>query len=186
VPTTYAEDFSQILPVLSREADLRDAVLRLVENNAAVGKILDGAGRLAQHRLVMKRLVAGQTLWTQALREAESQLSPTTSPHGGDRRVFPSGWRERYLRTQLSRYYNQAVMELLIADGRARCFVPHSRDEDPSTRCSTDLANRDHDLVVFHRRLVDGHERNRWSSDPTIPDHPHCTHVVRPTLQKGP
>jgi hypothetical protein len=85
------------------------------------------------------------------------------------------------------RYYNQAVLEALSKAGDTRCFVPHSRDEKGDSLCSQDLAGAEHDVKPLLDRLIDQYERGNWSKDVVkIPGHPHCTHVVRPSLGNTP
>jgi hypothetical protein len=116
----------------------------------------------------------------QVYRQTEIDLTPARSRHGNDRRVFPHEWAARLVRTQLNRFYNQAVLERLLAQNAPLCYVPHSSAEGRSSPCSTYLAGRNHDPRILHSRLVQAYAQGQWNNGPKIPDHPHCTHVVVP------
>jgi len=71
-------------------------------------------------------------------------------------------------------------MEKLLKDGQKECFIPHSSDEDPNSRCSIVLAGNNLDLKILYNRLIDSYAEGNWSNEPKIPDHPYCTHVIIP------
>jgi hypothetical protein len=144
------------------------------------GKVTEGGDRLARFRTLLTDLVNGAIAVDEAYRQTGLQLPRHTSPHANSNRVFPSGWEERLVRTQLSRLYNQAVLEALRDAGQNSCFVPHSSAEDAGTACSVQLAGKAHEVSVLYDRLVQSYTYGQWSSQVKVPDHPHCTHVVRP------
>lgn len=174
----HAEDFSGIPNALSQNTGLRTAVLALVAREPMAGKVTEGSDRLDKFRGILSSLINGQIGQTEAVRQTELSLPRNSSSYAGNNRVFPDGWAERLVRTQLSRFYNQAVMEQLIAEGETLCFVPHSSEEDGSSKCSQLLAGTNQNLVVLHSRLVSGYANGVWPKDVKIPEHPHCTHVV--------
>ncbi len=177
---TFATEFSQIVPTLRENSDLRVSVITLIELEPMPGKVLEGRDRLLRFRDIMALLVVGEIGITEAIQRTQAALPRDESVYKGDNRVFAHGWAERLVRTQFSRFYNQAVLEELRARSEARCYVPHSSEEDPASPCSMNLAGRTHDVAVLHGRLIDAYSRGSWTSDLKIPDHPHCTHVVLP------
>jgi len=178
--THYARDFSEILDVLSKDSELRAAVNLLAETTPMPGKVTEGEGRIDRFRGVLKGLVAGKLTLEQAYSEAEAGLPRSGSRHASDNRVFSSGWAERLVRTQLSRCYNQAVMEDLLLSGATECFVAHSPGESVDSKCSVELAGGTHDLQTLYDRLVKSYRDGVWTKDAKVPDHPHCTHTVAP------
>ncbi len=176
----YAKEFSEIGLVLEERPDLQDAILKLVDVEPMPGKATEGEDRLDRFKSILKRLFLGEVDLVEACRLTEHELPPGRSIHAGNTRVFPSGWTERLVRTQYSRFYNQVVMVELLSEGYTKCFVPHSTEEDPSTNCSMYLAGGVHDLKVLYERLIDAYSRGNWSKEVKIPDHPHCTHVITP------
>ena len=111
----------------------------------------------------------------------ETQLPPTGSSYGTDRRVFPNGWAERLIRTQYSRFYNQAVLGHLEDAGQKRCFVPRSKSQDDGSKCSIDFAGRAHDVSELRQNMASAYAEGKFVEGmKKIPEHPHCTHVVRP------
>ena len=173
-----ANDFNEILSVLSQNDELRSAVLRLAETEPVAGKVTEGGNRLAHFRQILQDLVNNEIDLQEAFLRVHDELPRNTSLHGNNNRVFPDGWEERLMRTQLSRFYNQAVMEKLLAEGETECFVPHSSSEDSASPCSSQLAGRNQNLNTLHSRLVESYGQGNFSRDVKIPNHPHCTHVV--------
>lgn len=176
----YARDFSGIPDALLHNVVLRQRVIALIEVQPMPGKVLEGGDRLQRFRAILVDLVKAQITVGQAIRLAGTQISRDTSPHSANNRVFAHDWDERLVRTQLSRFYNQAVMEKLLDEGETMCHVPHSSAERSDSNCSVTLAGRNHDLRTMYDLLVSSYAQGNWSSTTKIPDHPHCTHVVVP------
>lgn len=163
----YANDFSQIPTALAKNDRLRRRVVALVAAEPVVGKSTQEPSRLAELREILRELTLGEY----NIRRVEVRLPPHTSRHGHDRRVFARGWAERLVRTQYSRFYNQAVL------------VPRSPSQDHSTNCSRTIAGRVHRVDELLRNLVTAYANGDFSPSTRIPEHPHCTHVVRPILK---
>ena len=181
MPKGYATQFSEIPSALGDNARLRDRVLDLIKRDPIPGKVLEGGNRLATFRSLIARVMSGQVSIAEAYRQAEVELPRQQSPHSASNRVFPSGWGERLVRTQISRFYNQAVLELTVEDGIASVDVPHSSEEDSSSDCTRLLAGGRHDAKQLLERLVRAYAQGDFSmQDPKVPHHPHCTHVVVP------
>lgn len=181
----YANDFTEISDVLSENTELRAAVLSLIDDQPIPAKVMEGGDRLEKFRAIMKSLVQGEIDLTEAYRRTEIDLSRQVSVYSGNNRVFCKNWAERHVRTQFSRFYNQAVMEKLLADGHTQCFVPHSSAERPDSPCSLKLAGGIHDLKTLYDWLVRSYVEGKWIQEVKIPDHPHCTHVVVPVSSVG-
>jgi hypothetical protein len=105
---TYAEDFGEIPQALAANEELRKATLQLVTTASIHAKVVEGQGRLDALREIMRQLVNGAIDVQGAIRETEAKLPRRSSTYAGDNRVFPNGWAERLVRTQLSRYYVSA------------------------------------------------------------------------------
>ncbi|MDE9483637.1 hypothetical protein [Xenorhabdus bovienii] len=177
---TYASDFYEIPQALQNNPQLKEKMLKLITNNRIAGKVTEGGDRVDRFKYILSQLTNGQLSIDEAIRDVDSQLSSHTSIHAGDNRVFASGWSERLTRTQFSRFYNQAVLELEVVKGNSECFVPHSSQEQSTSQCSQTLAGRSHDVSYLLQLLVASYENGNWDKTPKIPDHPHCTHVVKP------
>jgi hypothetical protein len=180
MPRVFAKEFRDITATLSENTELRDAVLTLIDEQPVPGKVTEGGDRLLRFKEILKRLVRGEIRMTEAFYQTESELPREGSFYAANNRVFPSGWAERLVRTQFSRFYNQAVMEQLLSEGQTQCFVPHSSEEDSGSKCSMNLAGGAHDIRVLYSRLIESYARGNWSGDLKIPEHPHCTHVISP------
>jgi hypothetical protein len=173
-----ANDFTEVLSVLSQNDELQSAVLALIIDQPMPGKVTEGEGRLEEFRVILTHLVKGQINLAEARAQTSVKLSRQASLHNGNNRVFPDGWESRLVHTQISRFYNQAVMEKLLSDGKTQCFVPHSSAEAPDSPCSMHLAGSNHDLKTLYARLIDSYAKGKWTQDIKVPNHPHCTHVV--------
>lgn len=176
----FAPEFSEIPEALRNNQPLKDKVLLLIKQKPIVGKVTEGGNRLEEFKTVLARLVNNDIDFAQALHDVEDAIPRYTSIHSGSNTVFATGWPERLLRTQLSRFYNQAVMENELSEGRTECLVPPSSSEQSSSKCSQLLAGKVHDISHLYKLLVSSYEEGNWGKEPKIPDHPHCTHVVKP------
>lgn len=174
-----ASDFTEIPTILSQNDEIRNAVLTLIANQPIAGKVTDSKERLEKFRVILTDLVKGQINLTEAYTRTSVELPRQASSHSGNNQVFSDGWEERLVRTQLSRFYNQAVMEKLLSEGENQCFVPHSSSEASNSPCSMYLAGSNHDLKMLYNRLVNSYAKGQWTKEVKIPNHPHCTHVVR-------
>lgn len=180
----YANDFAEIPAALANNQPLRDAMLSLIASEPVPGKATEGGNRVMVLRTILQELASGGINVHQAIRRTEAELPRRDSPHAGNNRVFPDGWSERLIRTQYSRFYNQAVLEQLLGRHETECYVPHSASEEATTQCSRLLAGRTHRVQELHSLLVNFYSGGQWSTEPKIPDHPHCTHVVVPNHSK--
>lgn len=178
--SSYADEFSGIPAALIHNEQLRASILQLISNQPMPGKVTEGGARLQDFRQILQELVEGKLDLTSAYRRTEIELPRSTSIHGANNRVFASGWAERLVRTQYSRFYNQAVLERMMTEGEPSCFVPHSSEEASSSTCSRLLAGKQHNVQTLYDRLMQSYARGIWGQDVKIPDHPHCTHVVAP------
>lgn len=176
----WADEFSDIPAVLAARPDLREAMAALIKDKEIQGKVTEGSDRIARLRDILLEFVNGKHSVASAARAVEERLPRATSPHAGNNRVFPDRWAERLVRTQVSRFYNQAVMEMLLAKGATSCFVPHSSSEEGTSKCSQQLAGSSHEIRKLYDRLISSYEKGTWGDEVKIPDHPYCSHVVKP------
>ncbi|WLS79917.1 hypothetical protein Q3V30_05345 [Erwinia pyri] len=176
----YASEFSEIPQALRNNPSVKERMLALISANKISGKVTEGDDRLVKLRQILSLLTNDQFSLNEAIREVEHQLPRHTSMHSGSNQVFASNWAERLVRTQFSRFYNQAVLEDQLDKGRSECYVPPSSQEDTISQCSQTLAGRSHDISHLLKLLVTSYEEGKWEITPKIPDHPHCTHVVKP------
>jgi hypothetical protein len=160
---------------------LRNEFRRLVETDGIAGKITEGEKRLAAFRAILADFAVGRLTVEEVIAATRERLDPVSSPYAMDRRVFAHGWPERLARTQISRFYCQSVMGLLIRQGETDCFIPHSSREKADSACSITLAGKRHQLQPLYELLTSNYRDGKWTQGVVkVPDHPHCTHVVRP------
>jgi len=176
----FASEFRDIPDAIAENTDLRDVIYELVGEQPIPSKVLEEPERLARFRQILEILVSREIDVSEAVRRTERYIPRQESIHRVSDRVFPDGWASELVRTQFSRFYNQALMMQLLAEGHTKCFVPHSSEEVANSPCSQQLAGREHELGVLYQRLIDYYSAGEWSAEPRIPDNPHCTHVVRP------
>ena len=180
MPDEFAQDFFDIPATLAANDVLRDAVVTLIQNEPMPGKVLEGGDRLEVFRAVLTDLARGDISLNEAYQRTNSELPRHASLHSQNNRVFSQGWAERQVRTQFSRFYNQAVLDYLRENGTIECFVPHSAAEAASSSCTQLLAGRQHSVDTLYQRLTEAYARGNWSKDVKLPNHPHCTHVITP------
>lgn len=173
----WAEDFYEILESLRLKDDLSQRVKQLIANKEIVGKSLKGENRKQYFRDILTDLVDGNISLEESYVLVETQISRNSSIYREDNRVFSDHWGERLVRTNLSKFYNQAVLLFMLDNGNTTCFIPHTSYEQ-GPRCSL-LAGQKHDARRLLQKLEQAFEEGVLSRD-IIPDYPHCTHVVIP------
>jgi len=154
-------------------------MLALINSRPVLGKSVEGGDREVKFKEILKQLTNGNMLLEHAFQEVELELPKSKSTHSSNNRVFPDGWAERLIRTQFSRFYNQAILMGLLEVNEKTCFVPHSPHEQPDSNCSRNIAGKKHDTLTLLAGITNAFEENKWDSL-KIPDHPHCTHVATP------
>lgn len=180
----YATDFYEILETLKTNSDLKVRVLAEIDAGNIIGKSTEEDSRKSDFKTILKELVNGQILTLEdSYSEVERRIPRATSRHASDNRTFADGWGERLVRVQLSRFYNQAVLKHLRDEGEEVVFVPHSGHEESTSRCTQELANKEHSIELLLTRLENAYERGDYSDrGAKVPNHPHCTHVVMPKI----
>jgi hypothetical protein len=176
----YANDFFEILPAISSNTELKRKIVSLVSTRPIPGKALEGTGRDQKFREILLEIINQVIPLEESYAIVEQTLPSSTSIHAGNNKVFPTGWGERLARIQLSRFYNQAILEDLHEKSIPTCFIPHSDHEAKDSSCTVNLAGRDASVSTLLALLVDTYEKGNFNKEPKIPNHPHCTHVVRP------
>ncbi|RTR30662.1 hypothetical protein [Shewanella atlantica] len=177
---SYASEFSEIIECLKNNESLKVKILELIESEPIPGKVIEGEGRLEALRIILADFFNGKWTVEESIQEVEFRLPRNYSPHENNNRVFPQGWAERLLRTNISCFYNQAVLMRIIESGSSECYVDHSSAESADSNCSKNLAGRTHDASMLLDRLLKAYREGHWNKDVKIPDHPHCTHTVQP------
>jgi len=177
----YANQFSEILSCVSANDIIKQKMLEIISSASFPGKVTEEDERAQELRAILEEVTDGRiTTLPDAYSEVSTRLPRTNSRYSLNNSVFASGWEERLIRTQLSRFYNQAVLITLKENGQSECFIPHSTEEDSGTQCSRLLAGNKHSIDELYNKLVSNYEEGNFSKEPKIPDHPHCTHVVHP------
>jgi len=180
----YANNFYEILHVLSKNHNLKNKIIKLIETRPIAGKVIEEESRKKEFIKILQKLIMGEIPdLNTAYHQVQNKIPRNTSKYADNRRVFTRDWAERLVRIQLSRFYNQAVMEILNDSGEEDCFIPHSQYEDHNTLCTTEMAGKKHKVKPLYNKLIDIYENenyNRYAK--TIPQHPNCTHVIRPII----
>ncbi|PQJ84497.1 hypothetical protein [Aliivibrio sifiae] len=177
---SYAKDFTDIPESLRSNPGLKKKALDLVQYEPVAGKVTSGGNRLDDFREILIDFFDLKITLNEAIAETERKLDRRMSMFSADNRVFASGWSERLVRTQVSRFYNQAVLELIIDGGSDDCYVEHSANEQSSSKCSQGLAGTTHSASIMLERLKLSYGEGEWGKDLKLPEHPHCTHTFSP------
>ncbi len=176
----YANEFNEILNTLNDNLELKERVIELIQNKPILGKVIEEEERVNEFRKILIELVKGafDTLESSYI-EVESRLLRNKSKYASDNRVFASGWSERLVRTHLSRFYNQAILEELDEKGEDECFVPASSSSNLSSRCAI-IQNQNYKVKELLQNLINNYDLGRYDDSIKVPEHPHCSHVVKP------
>lgn len=178
--TEWAQEFYEIQDAMSASPELKADIVELVDSKPIHGQAFEGGNRKESFRDILKRFFAGDIDLEESYRAVSLELPQRESPHASNNRVFPSGWEERLVRIQASRFYNQAVLMTLVEEGEEECFVPRSPNQDPDTACTLNLAGGSADIHVLLDRLERKYDEADYHNEPLVPNHPHCTHTITP------
>jgi hypothetical protein len=181
----WAHGFYEIQDTVNANSGLRDRVLDLVDDDPIHGKALQGSGRTQSLRDILGEFFEGQLQLEESFRVVSMELPQEESPHARDNRTFARGWDERLMRTQASRFYNQAVLHTLTENGEKMCFIPHSDEEDRDSPCTLRLAGGEAEVDVMLDRLERAFQEEDYHGLVKIPEHPHCTHTIVPLSDIG-
>lgn len=179
---SYAKDFSEISDSLKNNFSLKCKVLDLVQSEPIAGKVIAESSRLENFREILIDFFNLKIDFNTAIIETENRLERHESMYSNDNRVFARGWSERLVRTQISRFYNQAVLEFIVESGSDECFVEHSTNQQGSSQCSQQLVGTTQSAKIMLERLKISYGDGKWSDDLKIPEHPHCTHTFTPLM----
>ena len=162
----WANSSAEIADVLEQRADLRDRMMVLAANEPMYHL---GTEAPEEFRDIVRGLITGND-------PPESAANAAAECLGG----APEECNET-LNLQFIRFYNQAVLEMLMERGVTRVCVPRVRTEVSSSQCSRELAGKGHSIVMLHRRLLVAYGLGKGQNgEAVIPQHPFCRHVVRP------
>jgi hypothetical protein len=176
----YANEFNEILITLSNNFELKTKVVELIQTRPILGKSIEEDSRVNRFREILIELVEDNTSsLEQSYTKVESTIQRNESKYFFDNRVFANGWPERLVRTQLSRFYNQTLLEELKDHGETECFIPASSSQNLSSKCAI-IQNKNYNVNELLQNLINNYEKGQYDSSIKIPEHPHCSHVVKP------
>ena len=167
----WASHFQEILPTLKERGDLRNLMVGLILDEPIIAKGVSSPGQLERFRDIMVELAKGETDIHGSVKRAEQDFALPVGEDNG---------AEALVRLQFSRFYNQAVMALLMDNGVSRAFVPRCPGENPTSSCCRELAGKGHAIQDLYDRLVDRYARGKEETGAVVPGHPFCSHVVKP------
>jgi hypothetical protein len=178
--SSYAQDFYEIPETVEENDELRERIRTLVSNEALPGKVTEGGERVEKTREILDSFFRGDISLQESIDQVSEELPRRESQYAHNNRVFPDNWDERLIRTQISRFYNQAVLETLEEQGEDECFVPSSDHQKMDSPCTLQLADGTAPVDDLLDRLIRAYREGEWHEEVMIPDHPHCTHTVTP------
>lgn len=176
----YANEFAEILTALGNNSELRLRVVKLIQTKPILGKAIEEETRVTKFREILIELVEGKiSSLEESYLKVEFAIPRSKSKYSYDNRVFANGWSERLVRIQLSRFYNQGVLEKLKDSGDKECFVPASSSHNLSSRCAI-IQNQTYYVDELLQNLINNYDKGQYDSSIKIPEHPHCSHVIKP------
>ena len=171
----YATEFGEIPLAVWRNAALRERILALVRTEPIREKALADEARLRAFREILASFFAGAVGFNDTIVDTQAALSGEPPADVG------RGWAEGLVRSQVSRFYNQAVLAEQLERGATEVYVPHSEAERWDAPCTRLLAGQAHDAQLLYDLLMQAyHHGNLASREARVPNHPQCTHVVAP------
>jgi len=178
--TAYAQHFYEIPEAIEENDEVRETILELVNSEPITGKALEGGDRTSVFRQILREFFKHERDLNETITDISTRLPRAESPHRPDNQTFADGWEERLARTQISRFYNQAVLQKLDEQGDEECFIPRSDHQKPDSNCTIRLAGGTANINTLRERLQRAYQDGEYHKEPMIPNHPHCTHTVTP------
>ena len=175
----WANNFTEIDDVIAERKDIRDEMISLINSRDIYGKVLEGVSRISEFRKILIELTNGNISIQQATYNTVAKLPQSSSKYNNEGRVFPKDWAERLVQIQFSRFYNQAVLNLLLNAGESQCYIPTTPTQKPDSVCAKELAGRNHSIKILLSRLINSYENGIFTKDPKVPNHLRCSHVVK-------
>jgi hypothetical protein len=179
---SFAREFNEILVTTNTNKEIQDRMINNIKDAKFPGKVFVGGNRTEIFRSIILQHLEDQTDDVEVKNEIETKLPRSTSPHAPSNKVFSSDWVDRLYRTQLSRFYNQAVLEILKEYGEIECYVHHSTFEY-SVTCIHVFADRNHPVDELLKNLKRYYNEGNYNTKYKLPEHPNCTHVVHPLIK---
>lgn len=100
---------------LRKNDEIKSIVIELIKTKLIPGKVTEELTRKKKFRRVLEHLVNGEIHTLKSgYNNVATNIPESTSKYEGNRRVFSRDWVERLVRTQLSRFYNQAILIFFI------------------------------------------------------------------------
>jgi len=178
--TEWATYYDEIPDALTNNDEIREHAVELISDEPIIAKSLEGGSRTEDFREIIAAFIGGDIDQDTAEQRVWNDLPPQESPHSGNNRLFHQQWAERLIRSQASRFYNQAVMEILVDCGIEECYVPYSPRQDPDSDCTQRLTRGTHSVPQLLETLYEQQREGNWDVGVTIPGHANCTHTVVP------
>ena len=70
-------------------------------------------------------------------------------------------------------------MEKLDKDKEEECFIPTSNSVNLSPKCAI-IQNNNYKVKELLQNLVNNYDLGEYDSSIKIPEHPYCSHVIKP------
>ena len=174
---TYASNFSEISKTYSWNEPLREMACMLVKTEPIHSKALGENERVNIFREILIKFIEGKISFHEAIRSVKNSLPA----HFINSNIFSRKWAERLVRTEFSRFYNQALLKILVSKGEQYCSVPHSANESDSSECTLSIAGHQWKTSEMLSSLTRAFSEGDWSrTKRLIPNHPNCNHVIKP------
>lgn len=179
----YANHFYEIEEIITTNTNVQEQAIKLAGTEPIKGKSTEGGTRVEDLREILISFFSGDLSYEEAAERIVQDLPQRESPHAHDNNVFSSDWNERLARTQISRFYNKAVMLELQESGDSECYIPHSDHEMHDSKCTKRLAGSSAEIETLLDRLDTKYKEGNWDAGLTIPSRPNCTHTVKPASE---
>lgn len=115
--TEWATYYGEIPSAFSDNDEVRSHSLELIAEEPLIAKSLEGGTRKDDFREILAEFNRGAIDHDTAEKRILQELPASESLHRGNSHVFNNQWAERLIRSQVSRFYNQAVLESLRSKG---------------------------------------------------------------------
>lgn len=179
----WAENFYEIIKALRINKYLLENVKRLITTREIIGMSLADSSRKKLFKNILSDLSDGNIGLEESYNLLEYNNNQKLSVFCRPSTICANDWRERLIRINLSKFYNQAVLLYILNRGEKICFIPHSKYER-CNQCSS-MAGKVYDALDMLIKIENVYEKKIFHKEFKIPAHPYCTHVIMPVENKS-
>ena len=181
----YAKEFSEIKDCIVINKKIKQRMIKLINIKRIYGYVVEEENRERELKLILEKFCNNdEYLLNNGVTEIREKITRSESKYSNNNNVFRKTWENQLLKNQISRFYNQAVLEILHDEGDEKFFVYPSKDQDPSGKCSIKFINKEWSINEILVNIERNYDEGKYDNSFKLPEHVNCSHVASPITTK--